>query len=366
MKEPLLSNQPDSSCALEDTSLPFEVFEPVRPENASTLLEPQETTPSNELKPTYRQQFMQGNESEYAATKEAFSKLWGNPSNSHIYGLDNCREHAYFARDKVSGDVKIMTGSCRERWCPMCAKQKAKYARRSTQDWTESLEEPRFLTLTLKHCRDNLKTQIDFLQDAFRRLRYRSYWKKRVDGGIWFMQIHRSISDGCWHPHFHILLDGKYLEQGILSALWDLVTFGSPIIDIRRVHNAEESASYVARYSARPAKLADMSINDRCEMILALKGKRLSGTFGTAKCVTLTPPKIDDGTEWQQIGWFDRIVSDAAENPHAQTIVDAWRNNQPISEAEFFAYAGFEVYPKKVLVEKPQVYQYNLDFFNTS
>jgi len=333
--------------------------------NALSLLDPQETSPPNQLKPTYREQFLAGNEKEYEATQEAYNMIWTNPSASHIYNLNNCRRHAYFARDKVSGDVKIMTDSCRERWCPMCAGQKSKYAKESTQRWIETLDSPRFLTLTLKHCQENLLSQVEFLQDAFRRLRYRAYWKKRVTGGIWFLQVHRSENDGCWHPHFHILLDGVYLEHDKLSALWDLVTFGSPIIDIRRVNDPEESASYVARYSARPAKLAEMSIDDRVEMILALKGKRLSGTFGTAKTVTLTPPKISDGSEWQQIGYYDQIVSDANTNEAAKTILNAYLNDEPITEKEYFAYTGIEVNPQKRLAKIKEVAQYNLEFYNT-
>ena len=53
------------------------------------------------------------------------------------------------------------------------------------------------------------------------------------------MQVHRSSSDQCWHPHLHILLDGEYIEQGKMSDLWDLVTYGSPIVYIKAVHDPD-------------------------------------------------------------------------------------------------------------------------------
>jgi len=331
-----------------------------------SLLDPHETTSPNPVKPTYREQFLEPCREEYDATVEAYEQIYSHPSDGQRYELQHCREHAYFAMDSVSGDVKVMTDACRQRWCPMCAAQKASFARESTQAWLESLAAPRFLTLTLRHCEDDLKPQIEYLQDCFRRLRQRAYWKKRVTGGVWFLQVHRSESDGCWHPHFHILLEGEYLEQGELSDLWDLVSYGSPIIDIRRIHNPESSAMYVARYSARPARFASMPLDDRVEMIEALKGKRLCGTFGTAKVITLTPPKIESSADWKTIGYYDTLVKDAKTNKDAYLILQAWIHEHPITDEQFEAYTGHEVNPYIPVIERNGPVQYLLDFYNTS
>jgi len=247
----------------------------------------------------------------------------------------------------------------------MCANQKASFTKNSVQQWIESLESPRFLTLTLKHCEEPLLPQIEFLQDAFRRLRMRIWWKKRVFGGVWFLQVHRSKVDGLWHPHLHILLDGKYMEQGKLSDLWDLVTWGSMVLEITRIHNPEDSAKYVARYSARPAKFAEMALADRVEMIEALKGKRLSGTFGTAKVITLTPPKIESGNDWLKIGYYDSLVKDAKKLPAASLIIKCYLDGCPISDDEFFAYTGREVNPEVKSILNKQPVQYLLDFYDT-
>jgi len=334
-------------------------------DNPVSILVPQETTSPNQLKPTYREQFLQSCESEYDATCEAYEQIYQHPSDGPRFALDNCRKHAYFAMDRVSGDVKIMTDSCRQRWCPMCANQKASFTKNSVQQWIESLESPRFLTLTLKHCEEPLLPQIEFLQDAFRRLRMRIWWKKRVFGGVWFLQVHRSKVDGLWHPHLHILLDGKYMEQGKLSDLWDLVTWGSMVLEITRIHNPEDSAKYVARYSARPAKFAEMALADRVEMIEALKGKRLSGTFGTAKVITLTPPKIESGNDWLKIGYYDSLVKDAKKLPAASLIIKCYLDGCPISDDEFFAYTGREVNPEVKSILNKQPVQYLLDFYDT-
>jgi len=329
---------------------------------SSSLLDPQETTSPNRLKPTYRQQFLQGCEDEYEATMDAYRVIYPHVSDSPRYALDHCREHAYFAMDRILGDVRVMSDACHERWCPMCANQKAAFARESTHTYIASLLKPRFLTLTLRHCEDGLLEQIEFLQDCFRRLRTRAYWKKRVFGGIWFLQVHRSEHDGCWHPHLHIVLDAKWLEHGTLSDLWDLVSYGSPVLDIRRIHNPESSAQYVARYSARPARFATMPVDDRVEMILAMKGKRLSGTFGNAKCVTLTPPKSDEERDWVHIGYYDQLVRDAKHDLGAALILQCYAQGVPITDEEYETYTGKPV--RVVYIEKKEVIQYVLDFYD--
>ncbi len=334
-------------------------------ENPSTL-DAQETKSPNELKGTYRGQFMQGNQDEYDATVDAYRKICDKHSGSKIHHLDNCRRFAYFARDKTTGDVRVMTDSCRQRWCPMCAGQKTKYTKEQTLAYIMRLEKPRFLTLTLRNEPGDLLPQIQFLQDCFRRLRQRAYWKKNVTGGIWFMQVKRGANSGFWHPHLHILIDGNYMEAAKISDLWDLVTFGSPIIDISCVSDPEYSAKYVARYAARPAYLSDMAVDDRIEVITALHGKRLSGTFGNAKCVTLTPPKIESDAEWEHVGYYDQVVSDSATSLSASAVLDAWKFDKPLADVHFMAYAKKDNGPKFAMNEPKKEIQYMLDFYNTS
>lgn len=334
--------------------------------NVTTLLEPPETTPPDASELSYRGRFMAGWEKEYAATESAYKFIYGSPSNSHLSGIRECRKFATFAREKITGEIKVFASSCRDRWCPMCAAQKAAYAKDQTELYTRSLKVPRFLTLTLRNDVQSLESQIDFLQDCFRRLRCRKFWRDNVTGGIWFLQVKRGKNSGCWHPHLHILLDGNYLEQGELSKLWELVTFGSVVLDIRKIHNVEAAAKYVARYSARPARLAEESMDDRIEIIKALQGKRLCGTFGTAKSVTLTPPKVTSQGEWQQVGYYDKVIKDAKKNKAAFAIVAAYHAERPISEELFQTYTGQPVYfVQDVVRTKKRDYQMLLDFYNT-
>lgn len=329
----------------------------------STLLEPPETSSPNRFKQGYRARFMRGKEKEYEATLETYRALSENPSDSHVNALCDCRKYASFKREDSSGEVKVFASSCHDRWCPMCAGQKASYAKEQTQLYLESLRHPRMLTLTLKNDPGDLKSQIDFLTASFRTLRQRAFWKKNVTGGIWFLQVKRGKDSGCWHPHLHIILDGYSMEHSDLSALWKQVTFNSPVVWIEAVHDIENAAKYVARYCSRPAMLADMPLIDRVEVISALFRRRMAGTFGTGKTVTLTPPKIKAEGEWQELGYYDEIVRKAKTDSSAKEILKAYYNETVLTEEQFEAYTGRPVHVPYEPIQIAQEIQPYLDFF---
>jgi hypothetical protein len=334
--------------------------------DGTSLLEPPETTPLNSFDGTYRSKFMAGKEKEYLATLEAYLEIYRDKPNTHVGAIRECRTHATFQRDSATGDVKVFGDSCRDRWCVMCCAQKLAYAKDQAAMYIKSLTAPRFLTLTLKNNESSLKHQVAFLQQSFSKLRNRAYWKKNVTGGIWFLEVKRGKNSEQWHPHLHILLDGNYMEQGRLSALWELVTFGSPIIYITRISDVEHAAFYVAKYSSKPAVLQNMPLADRMETITALFRKRLCGTFGTAKSITLTPPKIETDNNWDYIGHHDDIVRKAEKDPAARAILVAYNNYEPLTELEFENFVGHAPgYVSIVSPRKPPNPQLFLDFYNT-
>ena len=336
------------------------------PQDSAPLLEPPETTAIDYSKLSYRERFMAGKWQEYLATEEAYKEIYGSPSNGHLYGIRHCRKFATFASNADTAEVKVMASSCRDRWCPMCAAEKASFANKQTLAYLQGLRKPRFLTLTLKHSELDLAEQLQFLQECFRKLRSRVYWKAKIKGGIWFLQVHRSESDGLWHPHLHIVIDGYYVEQAVLSDLWKLVTYGSLVLDIRRIHDAESTAQYVSRYASRPARLEHMPLADRVEMIESLHGKRLCGTFGTAKCVTLTPPKVERDGEWQEVGFYDEINKKAASNPDYKAVLEAYHLEQPLSDEIFNRITGVGSRAFCSNYDDTRQVQLYLDFFKGS
>jgi len=206
----------------------------------------------------------------------------------------------------------------------MCARGRAKYIEINVLHWLESTPRAKFITLTLKHSNAPLVHQISTLYKHFRSLRANKDFKSYVQGGIWFFQVKFSGNDGCWHPHIHLAAQSRYFAQKQLSRLWVGITLTSNIVDIRSVKNLSHAAKYVARYAAKPAKLAGLSEESRLELAEAMHGRRIAGAFGSAREVSLKPEPLKDKADWHRLGNFRTIMGLSREDKAAYLIVAAW------------------------------------------
>jgi hypothetical protein len=138
-----------------------------------------------------------------------------------------------------------------------------------------------FITLTLAGHEDGLIEKIDRLYRHFKALRNHPLWEERVRGGAAFLEVKWSDKAKRWHPHLHIIADAGFIDQGELSDVWRGITRDSFIVDIRRVKDEEEAASYVTKYASKPLNTSFSNspvLLD--EAVVALKGKRLCLCFG--------------------------------------------------------------------------------------
>jgi hypothetical protein len=235
-----------------------------------------------------------------------------------------CRTSAWFVRHNVTGEIRVASSKCKMRWCPLCIKSRRYVITLAAVNWLADLDRPKFLTLTLKHSNAPLADQIKNLYQLFRDFRRRPWTKKRLKGGIWFFQIKRSKESGQWHPHIHILLDSKFIPKEELSQKWLETTKSSRIIDIRAIHDKRKAAEYVARYAAAPCRLVDYSLDDAVEIVRAMHGLRIVGTFGTAKGCKLTAQKPDDADAWERLDDWKTIELERLRDYRASQIWMAW------------------------------------------
>lgn len=129
-----------------------------------------------------------------------------------------------------------------------------------------------YLTLTVRNCPiEELRSTIEHMNQAFRRLMNRDFWKKNVVGGIKFIELGEAgLETEYAHPHFHCLLqvspsmyEGKnYVSEDQWSDEWQqaLQTYYSPIVNCRRLKNIggalkDQIVSYT-RYSMKPTEIA--------------------------------------------------------------------------------------------------------------
>ena len=200
----------------------------------------------------------------------------------------------------------------------------------NTTAWLKTTAHPSFLTLTLRHSGARLRSQVKAIVKFFKIFRQLPVLKRRIRGGLWFLQITYNATTDQWHPHLHVLADMDYTPQKLLSKLWHTVTRSSMIVDIRRVKNVQKAADYVARYSARPCNLRDLPNLVRVELIEQLHGQRMVNAFGTAhNAGILNKPKYAAQT-WIFLAPFYAVQFGITCGVDTDAVWEAWQTRTPL------------------------------------
>ena len=195
--------------------------------------------------------------------------------------------------------------------CPMCAGVRAARSMKRYLDRIEELMRQNrrlksvLITFTVKNGED-LEERFQHLIGSFRKLldRYRDYRKKgrgfnqfcKIDGAFYTTEYTYNDKTKQWHPHIHIFaLLNEWIDQEELAETWHEITLDSYIVDIRRVKKTKEHgyAKAVAEVCKYALKFSDLSLENTWEAFLTLKGKRLTGSFGSMYGVKI-PEKLDD------------------------------------------------------------------------
>lgn len=190
--------------------------------------------------------------------------------------------------------IGVNLARCRDRLCPLCSRRRGAQATAKVAALARTFDAPRLLTLTVKSAPEALRGTVRKLFTAFSLLRAMKGWQSRVTGGVWTLEITRNAVTGEWHPHLHIIADGEFFPQKLLSELWLQCTGDSFIVDVRAVHDRAEAARYVAQYLSKPTDAAGWPLPAIAEYAHALHGKRLMQPFGTARKVDLDDDAEDE------------------------------------------------------------------------
>lgn len=281
---------------------------------------------------TYQAHLLRDHTAEFNASYRLYRSIESSNHTTKSDALRDCRCFSWFLRDAETGIVRISSNHCRLRWCPLCGAAKAAQVSAAIQQWLQDVPTPRMLTLTLKHSNAPLADQIDSIYTFFQSFRRRKWLKEAISGGIWFFQVHRVGGSGAWHPHIHILLDSGYLPKARLSDDWRDTTHGSYIVDIKRITDNKASCDYVARYVARPAKLADLDLSSAQELLQALHGRRLAGSWGSAHGVCLSGKSQKPDGNWQRLGTWRTLSELYAYSDVARAIFKAWATGKPLNQ----------------------------------
>ena len=209
--------------------------------------------------------------------------------------------------------------------CPFCAGIRAS---KSIQKYSERIDEVlkknrklkvALLTLTVKNGSD-LGERANHLLTSFRTLikRRQDYLKKgrgfnefcKIDGAMYSYENTYNEQTGEWHPHVHMLvLLNDWIDQEALGETWHEITGDSYIVDVRKVKKSKElgyakAAAEVCKYAL---KFSDLTVEKTWEAFKTLKGKNLSGSFGSLRGVKIPKNLADDMPEDQDLPYLEML-----------------------------------------------------------
>lgn len=244
-----------------------------------------------------------------AARRFAF---WGCCSRHHVM------------HDPYTGEVDVWPETCHDRFCLPCGQKRSRRIALATEALMKAATDKlMFITLTIRGRQtDSLSSMLDRLRDAWKELRRMKGWRTTIRGGVVMLEVKWSkTSGGHWHPHYHLICEGAWLDEKWLKDAWFLLTRDSDQVNVQRVKEPAAALSYVSKYASKPV---DASFVMRPPLIdeamRALKGIRLAACFGTWHGTPLSKGIADadtDDTEvlthWNYCGTLGDVETRAAQ-----------------------------------------------------
>lgn len=246
---------------------------------------------------------------------------------SREFRFCDCGGEVHVYENTSTGEVKARGSRCEDRFCVPCGHIRSRQIADSLRKLIEK-EPALFITLTVRgRPGDSLSEQIQKLSDGWKALRRLPLWRDSIHGGAIMLEIKWSkTSGGHWHPHYHLLCHGKWIDKQRLQAAWFAITGDSHQVDVQRVQEVEKSLGYVVKYASKPVDASFVMKPDKLrEAMVALRGKRLCACFGSWHGTPLREklePEVDaDGcltlevslTPWVYLG------SEASLRMHAES-----------------------------------------------
>lgn len=188
------------------------------------------------------------------------------------------------------GRMMLCEARCRSRVCPRCSVMRSKECEARVRELLRWTDDVRLITLTVRSTDETLRVQIERLKASWAKLRRHQLWRSRTTGGVAVMEVTWNQKRGQWHPHLHVIADGRYIRQADLSSAWEAAS-GSPVVDIRRVPSREALVKYVAKYVTKSQDPSALPPDCIAEWAASVHGMRMLQSFGS-----LHGPKLAERT----------------------------------------------------------------------
>lgn len=149
---------------------------------------------------------------------------------------------------------------CKDRFCDICSWGRRARVRRRIQEMVKKSPILRgygwsHLVLTIENSQ-SIKEGLIKLTQSFRKLRQTKFWRSRVAGGAFVLEV-KNGSKG-YHVHLHAVIYNKFLSKKQLNKAWEKSS-GSIITFIKRTQK-NMILHYLTKYLSKPNEInADMS-----------------------------------------------------------------------------------------------------------
>ena len=100
-----------------------------------------------------------------------------------------------------------------------------------------------------------------------------------------------------------------WIDQEELAETWHEITYDSYIVDVRRVRKtkAEGYSKAVAEVCKYALKFSDLSTENTWHAFLSLKGKRLTGSFGSMHGVKIPDTATPDDKPSEELPYMEML-----------------------------------------------------------
>lgn len=191
--------------------------------------------------------------------------------------LEDCHSYYTFCVCGDCGTVRKFPNRCDQFFCPECQPTLAREREQQVKWWTELIEQPKHVVLTMKNISDLQPGHVDELRANLTKLRRRKFcsnWR----GGFYSMEV--TNEGNGWHLHLHVLVDAKWIDSAQLALEWDSCTRGfGRIVKVKDVRQWDYLHE-VTKYAVKGPQLAAWSPETIATFIAAFQGKRTFGVFG--------------------------------------------------------------------------------------
>ena len=113
-----------------------------------------------------------------------------------------------------------------------------------------------------------------------------------------------------WHPHIHIFaLLTDWIDQEELAETWHEITLDSYIVDVRRVRKPKlrDTAKLLQRSVSMLSSSAIYRLKNTWHAFLSLKGKRLTGSFGSMHGVKIPDTATPDDKPSEELPYMEML-----------------------------------------------------------